>query len=82
MRTVFVLFDSLNRRALECYGATHTPTSPDLLKKVSLLTPTMLVALCLHVAKCRQADTFLHRSWGPLEPFDVSLPEVLREGGT
>jgi len=25
---------------------------------------------------------FLHRSWGPLEPFDVSYPEVLKADGT
>ena len=25
--------------------------------------------------------TFLHRSWGPLEPFDNSFPEVLKTGG-
>jgi arylsulfatase A-like enzyme len=24
---------------------------------------------------------FLHRSWGPLEPFDGSMPESLRENG-
>jgi arylsulfatase A-like enzyme len=24
---------------------------------------------------------FLHRSWGPCEPFDVSMPELLRENG-
>jgi arylsulfatase A-like enzyme len=24
---------------------------------------------------------FLHRSWGPLEPFDDSMPEILREHG-
>jgi arylsulfatase A-like enzyme len=25
--------------------------------------------------------TFLHRSWGPLEPFDNAFPELLRQGG-
>ena len=25
---------------------------------------------------------FLHRSWGPLEPFDNSFPEILRDQGT
>jgi arylsulfatase A-like enzyme len=24
---------------------------------------------------------FLHRSWGPLEPFDDSMPEILKHGG-
>lgn len=24
---------------------------------------------------------FLHRSWGPLEPFDDSMPELLKENG-
>ncbi len=24
---------------------------------------------------------FLHRSWGPLEPFDVSMPEMLKKNG-
>ena len=26
-------------------------------------------------------DNFLHRSWGPLEPFDDSMPELLKEHG-
>lgn len=24
---------------------------------------------------------FLHRSWGPLEPFDDSMPEILKDRG-
>lgn len=26
--------------------------------------------------------SFLHRSWGPLEPFDDSFPEILKQSGT
>jgi arylsulfatase A-like enzyme len=37
----------------------------------------MLVRRELHTGRYN----FLHRSWGPLEPFDESLPEILKEHG-
>lgn len=86
MRTVFVLFDSLNRRALECYGgATHTPNFTRFAQKgVTFDTHYVGSMPCMPARREMQTGryNFLHRSWGPLEPFDVSLPEVLREGGT
>ena len=37
---------------------------------------------CRRGATCRPGRlTFLHRSWGPLEPFDNSFPELLRKRG-
>ena len=37
---------------------------------------------CPRAATCRPGrHTFLHRSWGPLEPFDNSFPELLKTAG-
>ena len=37
---------------------------------------------CRRAATCRPGRlSFLHRSWGPLEPFDNAFPELLHEAG-
>jgi arylsulfatase A-like enzyme len=88
MKAVFVLFDSLNRHMLGCYGGTRVPT-PHF---------DRLAARCVrfdnhHVGSlpCMPARrdlltgrlSFLHRSWGPLEPFDDAFPEILaKQAGT
>lgn len=87
MKTVFVLFDSLNRLALECYGGTHikTPNFKRFADKSITFDnhyvgslPCMPARRDLHTGRLN----FLHRSWGPLEPFDNSFPEILRDQGT
>ena len=87
MKTVFVLFDSLNRLALECYGGTHikTPNFKRFAEKSITFDnhyvgslPCMPARRDLHTGRLN----FLHRSWGPLEPFDNSFPEILRDRGT
>lgn len=87
MRTVFVLFDSLNRLALECYGGTAIPTPGFNRFAGKAITfdrhyvgglPCMPARRDLHTGRL----TFLHRSWGPLEPFDNSLPRILSDHGT
>ncbi|HIF59728.1 MAG TPA: sulfatase [Rhodospirillales bacterium] len=86
MKTVFVLFDSLNRLALECYGGTHikTPNFKRFAEKSITFDnhyvgslPCMPARRDLHTGRLN----FLHRSWGPLEPFDNSFPEILRDRG-
>nr|WP_321524125.1 sulfatase-like hydrolase/transferase [uncultured Cohaesibacter sp.] len=84
MRTVFLLFDSLNRHMLEPYGGSTVPT-PNF---------NRLAARCATFEKhyvgsmpCMPARRdmltgrlgFLHRSWGPVEPFDVCFTEELME---
>ena len=86
MRLILLLFDSLNRRALESYGGTtvRTPNFTRLAERaVSFDThyvgsmPCMPARRDLHTGRLN----FLHRSWGPLEPFDNSFPVLLRKAG-
>ena len=86
MRAIFVLFDSLVRGALECYGGTSiaTPNFRRFAERaVSFDThfvgslPCMPARRDMHTGRIN----FLHRSWGPLEPFDQSFSEILRAAG-
>ena len=86
MRTVFVLFDSLNRLALECYGGSlKTPNFSKFAERAVTFDnhytgslPCMPARREIHTGR----HNFLHRSWGPLEPFDLSCPEILKVDGT
>jgi arylsulfatase A-like enzyme len=86
MRMVFVLFDSLVRGALGCYGgrAIRTPAFDRLAERAVAFDthyvgslPCMPARRDLHTGRLN----FFHRSWGPLEPFDNSFPELLRAAG-
>lgn len=86
MKAIMVMFDSLNRRFLPNYGCdwVSAPNFRRLSEKtvtydrfyVSSL-PCMPARRDLHTGR----PSFLHRSWGPLEPFDNSMPELLKEHG-
>lgn len=86
MRSVMVMFDSLNRNYLESYGCTQsiTPNFVRLAKRTVQFDTCYAGSLPCVPAR-RELHTgrynFLHRSWGPLEPFDDSLPEILRQHG-
>ena len=86
MRTVFVLFDSLNRLALKCYGGTTvTPNFSRFAERAVTFDNHYVGSLpCMPARRDMQTGrlNFLHRSWGPLEPFDVSCPEILKTDGT
>ena len=86
MRTVFVLFDSLNRLALGSYGgdAIATPNFDRFARRgVSFdnhyvgSLPCMPARRDMHTGRLN----FMHRSWGPLEPFDNSMPAILGAAG-
>lgn len=86
MRTIFCLFDSLNRTALGCYGgeAIPTPNFDRFARRATTFDnhfvgslPCMPARRDLHTGRLN----FMHRSWGPLEPFDNSYPEILRSAG-
>ena len=86
MKAIMLMFDSLNRRLLEPYGCewTKTPNFKRLAEKTVVFDncysgslPCMPARRELHTARYN----FLHRSWGPLEPFDDSMPEMLRARG-
>ena len=86
MRAIMVMFDSLNRRLLPNFGADEiqAPNFERLAQKsVTFDTcyagsmPCMPARRELHTGRYN----FLHRSWGPLEPFDDSMPEILKNHG-
>ena len=86
MRIVFVLLDSLNRNAMTPYGseAIHTPNFTRFQERAITFDnhyvgslPCMPARRDLHTGRSH----FLHRSWGPLEPFDDSFPELLKQNG-
>src|SRR5690606_13001559 len=86
MRVIMVMFDSLNRRMLPPYGGdwTHMPNFARLAERTVTFDncyigsmPCMPARRDLHTGR----HSFLHRSWGPLEPFDDSMPQVLRDNG-
>ncbi|HBM52829.1 MAG TPA: sulfatase, partial [Deltaproteobacteria bacterium] len=81
MKLVFILFDSLNRHLLSPYGGQiNTPNFKRLSEKSQTFNkhyvgslPCMPARRDMHTGRL----SFLHRSWGPLEPFDNSFPEIL-----
>ena len=80
MRVVFVLFDSLNRLAMGCYGGQSVPT-PNLDRFAArALTfdnhyvgslPCMPARRDLHTGRLN----FMHRSWGPWSPSTIPCPK-------
>ena len=86
MKVVFVLFDSLNRHLLAPYGGTRitTPNFSRLaLRSVTFERHYVGSLPCMPARRDMQSGrlSFLHRSWGPLEPFDNSFPEMLHKRG-
>ncbi|MFO1147496.1 MAG: sulfatase-like hydrolase/transferase [Alsobacter sp.] len=86
MKAVFVLFDSLNRHMLGAYGGARIPTPNfDRLAKRALTFDAHYVGSlpCMPARRDMLTGrlTFLHRSWGPLEPFDNAFPEILHKAG-
>ena len=85
MKTLFLLFDSLNRSALEAYGGTNaTPNFNRLAARSAIFDnhyagslPCMPARRDMHCGRLN----FLHRSWGPLEPFDDSFAGQLKSAG-
>ncbi len=86
MRAIFCLFDSLNRSAVNAYGTSRiaTPNFDRFAKRSQVFDqhyvgslPCMPARRDMHTGRLN----FMHRSWGPLEPFDNSFPEVLKGKG-
>ena len=86
MKTLFLLFDSLNRSALGAYGgAIPTPNFDRLAARSTVFDSHYAGSLpCMPARRDMQTGrlNFLHRSWGPLEPFDDSFAARLDGGGT
>jgi len=84
MRVIFVLFDSLNRHFLESYGSTHlkTPNFNRLAARSVSFEKHFVGSLpCMPARRDLQTGklSFLHRSWGPLEPFDTSIFDLMSQ---
>ncbi|GAA3777857.1 sulfatase [Microbacterium kribbense] len=86
MRAIILMFDSLNRHMLPPYAETFVdaPNFARLAEKAVTFDnfyagslPCMPARRELHTGRYN----FLHRSWGPLEPFDDSMPEMLKNAG-
>ncbi|QKJ20624.1 sulfatase [Microbacterium hominis] len=86
MRAVILMFDSLNRHMLSPYADSfiQTPNFDRLAARTVVFDnfyagsmPCMPARREMHTGRYN----FLHRSWGPLEPFDDSMPEMLRDAG-
>lgn len=86
MKAILLLFDSLNRHCLSPYGCDWTVT-PNFQRfaKHSVQFDRCYVGSMPCMPARRELHTgrynFLHRSWGPLEPFDDSMPEILKRNG-
>ncbi len=86
MKTVFLLFDSLNRLALNPYSGSvaFTPNFRRLAARSVVFDTHYAGSLpCMPARRDMQTGrlNFLHRSWGPIEPFDHCFPALLREAG-
>lgn len=86
MKTVFILFDSLNREALSCYNpkALDTPNFDRLASRGVVFDKHYVGSLpCMPARRDLLTGklNFLHRSWGPVEPFDDCFPSHLRARG-
>ncbi len=86
MKAIMVMFDSLNLRMLSAYGCpdAHTPNF-DRLARHSVQFEHCYIGSMPCMPARREIHTgrynFLHHSWGPLEPFDDSMPEMLKQSG-
>ncbi len=84
MKAIILLFDSLNKNYLPPYGDLLTK-APNFQRSAAHAAtfdnsyvgsmPCMPARRELHTGRYN----FLHREWGPLEPFDDSMPELLKK---
>lgn len=85
MRAILVYFDSLNRHMLPPYGGRAVAPNFERLARRSATFDTSYVCSMPCMPARRDIQTgrpnFLHRAWGPMEPYDVSLPKLLSESG-
>ncbi|MEV6772015.1 sulfatase [Nocardia sp. NPDC051030] len=86
MRTIMVMYDTLCRRMLPPYGNdwVHAPNFERLAERTVAFDncyggsmPCIPARREMHTGRYN----FLHRGWGPLEPFDDSVPQILKSHG-
>ncbi len=86
MKAIVILMDSLNRRFLSTYGNewVKTPNIERIAEKSTVFDNHWTgSAPCMPARRDMLTGrlNFLERNWGPIEPFDCTLPEVLRKRG-
>lgn len=84
MKAVFILFDTLNLNSIGPYNQSIVKTPNfDRLAKKGITFDNHYVGSMPCMPARRELLTgrynFLHRSWGPLEPFDNAFPEILSQ---
>lgn len=86
MKSIFLLFDSLNLKSLSCYGGPISTPNFDRLAEKGIKfnnhytgsMPCMPARRDFHTGRYN----FYHSAWGPMEPYDNSMSELLSEHGT
>lgn len=86
MKAIMIMFDSLNRHMLPPYGCdwTHAPNFQRLAERsITFETAYICSMPCMPARRDMHTGrpNFLHCPWGPLEPFDDSVPEMLKNQG-
>ncbi len=88
MKAVMLMFDSLNRHLLPPYcdgdGPAHAPNFARLARHSATFERSYVCSMpCMPARRDfhNARPNFLHHGWGPLEPFDDSVPRMLREAG-
>ena len=88
MKAIMVMFDTLRRTMMPCFQPEDQkvpmPNFQRLISHSAVFDHHYVCSLPCMPAR-REMHTgrynFLHRSWGPLEPFDDSMPELLKKAG-
>ena len=87
MRCVMLMFDSLNRHMLPPYNPetwVHAPNFKRLAERTATFDTSYVVSMpCMPTRRDFHTGRlcFLHNRWGPLEPFDDSVPQMLSAHG-
>lgn len=85
MKTILVLMDTLNRRYLKTYDEKAKGITPnmDLFARDCAVYENHFIGSAPCMPARRDIFTgrmqFLERGWGGVEPFDITLPSLLRE---
>lgn len=86
MRAIMIMYDTLCRNFLQPYGNdwVKTPNFQRLAEKSVTFDENYVCSLpCMPARRDLHNSrvNFLQRDWGPLEPFDDSMPEILKQNG-
>lgn len=86
MKAIVVMFDTLCRNFLPNYGNgwVHAPNFKRLGERAVTFDTSYVCSMpCIPARRDFHTGrpNFLHRSWGPLEPFDDSMPRMLSDAG-